>query len=591
MSVRNGSVGRRASILALALLADCSSGGGGGSRCTADGTPCGSGQVCSTGACVAACVAGQSCSPASADPCKSYATTCNALLTQTSCAVAGDVADRTSCGTGLVCVAGQCGPALRTVSGTFQTTYWPDDGTKTTLSTPPPDGRTAKAILVPDASATGYTTLPITLNANQGFSVPDVPAGPYFLQLDQRIYPLCSSCPGASPEAVSTELIELRANSPDLTVVTGARVDLAASNSPYLRLDVGGLAPWTSNSSVRTASSQALQYGRLSPSPTPAAGATSAGGTWIKFNSGLPDASKGDVVFVYQRSAAPVGSGATAATASAATRYARLTNLTLSTSSPGASVTLTDSAPQTGTIHADVRYAQFAALAASVHPSAVPGATGAGVSVQAVPHSIQYPDMSFGFEQTSLFVVESYPAPTADVDYGTLHFGEFLDAQWKTFRYAGYAFGVDVPGGDTTAGPPQITSMVPMTPDPGPIAPSLGPATQPRIEGRDAFAMQTGVGLQPTITWSPPALGRATSYQVTISRRTEPVIAGETRTLSALIYSGRTFKVPRGFLQQGSYYSASITARSGPWDVFERAPFRKGTPFHTADCYTGYFTP
>jgi hypothetical protein len=476
------------------------------------------------------------------------------------------------------------------VSGTFQTTYWPDDGTKTTLSSPPPYGKTAKAILVPDAAVGGYMTLPIALRADQSFSIPDVPAGPYFLQLDQRIFPPCQGCPGGgSPEAVSTELIELRANSPDLTMVTAARVDLASRNDAFLPLDVAGLAPWTSGSSVRTASSQALQYGRLYASPTPAAGATSVGGTWINFFGGaLPDASKGDVVFVYQRAATPVGSGATAATASAATRYARLTNLTLSSSSPGAAVTLTDSAPQTGAIHADFRYAQFAALAASVHPSAVPGATGAAASVQAVPHSIRYPDMPFGFEQTSLFVVESYPARAADVDYGTLHYGEFLDAHWSTYRYSAYAFDVDL---GNTLEVPQITSMVPMTPDPGPIAPALGPPTQPRIEGRDAFAPQTGVGLQPTVTWSPPALGQATSYQVTISRRTQPVIAGETRALSAVVYSGRAFKVPRGFLQQGSYYTASITARSGPWDVFDRGPFRKGTPFHTADCYTGYFTP
>ncbi|HEY4869208.1 MAG TPA: hypothetical protein VII79_04295 [Candidatus Dormibacteraeota bacterium] len=480
------------------------------------------------------------------------------------------------------------------MSGTFQTTYWPDAGTKTTLSSPPPYGKTAKAILVPDASVGGYTTLPITLRADQSFSIPDVPAGPYFLQLDQKVFPLCQGCPWpGSPEAVSTELIELRANSPDLTIVTGARVDVAYRNDPYSRLDVAGLAPWTSGSSVRTASSQALQYGRLYASPTPAAGATSAGGIWINFFSGaLPDASKGDVVFVYQRAATPVGSGATAATASAATRYARLTNLTLSSSSPGAAVTLTDSAPQTGAIHADFRYAQFAALAAaSVHPSAVPGATGAAASVQAVPHSIRYPDMPFGFEQTSPFVVESYPARAADIDYGTLHYGEFLDAHWKTYRYSAYTFDVDVPGGSEMALPAQITSMVAMTPDPGPIAPALGPPTQPRIEGRDAFAPQTGVGLQPTVTWSPPALGQATSYQVTISRRTQPVIAGETRTLSAVVYSGRAFKVPRGFLQQGSYYTASIAARSGPWDVFDRGPFRKGTPFHTAECYTSYFTP
>src|SRR4051812_27811067 len=157
---------RRILLFALAALVPaCSSGGSGGSQCTpgaacapanpchigveacesgvlvcsdtssavADGTACGSGQVCGAGACIAACVAGEGCTPAgAADPCKTYAATCNATATQSTCAQAGDAADRTPCGTGVVCVAGACVPAVRTVSATFKTTYWADDGSRTT---------------------------------------------------------------------------------------------------------------------------------------------------------------------------------------------------------------------------------------------------------------------------------------------------------------------------------------------------------------------------------------------------------------------------------------------------------------------------
>jgi hypothetical protein len=119
----------------------------------------------------------------------------------------------------------------------------------------------------------------------------------------------------------------------------------------------------------------------------------------------------------------------------------------------------------------------------------------------------------------------------------------------------------------------------------------LGPATQPRIEGRDAFPRQSGVGLQPTFTWSPPAIGQATSYQVTVADVSQPVIAGETRVLSAIVYSGRSFKIPPGLLKQGRFYAATISARSGPWDTFDHAPLQKGIPFHSADCVTGVFSP
>jgi len=616
------------SIAAMLSLASCSSGSGGASQCkggaactpanvchvgiqtcqggalvcsdtssgVVDGIACGSGQVCRAGACIAACVAGQSCTPApAANPCKLYATACNALGTVTSCPAVQDRPDRTSCGTLLVCSAGSCVPSIRTVSGTFQTTYWPDDGTRTTLPSPPPNQQTAAAILVPDGTDAGYTSLPIALDGNQGFSIEDVPAGPYFLQLDTEIFPLCPGCPTGFERAISTLLIELRADSPDLTSLSAARPDIVHSTSTnFVHLNVSGLAPWVAGDNVLTATSQGFAYGRLSPSPTPAAGATAAGGLWLEFNRGLPEASKGDVFYAYQRSATPVGAGSTAGRLGAASKYARITDLTLTPATTSFSVALTDTAPQTGAVRADFRYSQFAALASSVHPSAVPG-TGAAIAVLAVPHSTAYPDLPSDFERTSLLLLTiSSPPPATDFDYGTLHYGEFLDPLWKTYRVTVYAFDLRTTiyaGGPAGAATASFVSRTTPSSDPGPIVPVLGPPTQPRIAGRDAFAEQNSVGLQPTITWSAPTLGEATSYQVTIAGQTQPVIAGETRVLSAIVYSGRSFKVPPGFLKEGHAYSATITARSGPWDTFDHPPFLQGVPFHLADCSTGLFRP
>src|SRR5712692_4250984 len=469
-------------------------------------------------------------------------------------------------------------PSLRTVSGTFKTTYWLDDGTKTTVNSPPPNGQTVKAILVPTGTTAGYTTIPITLDSNQSFTLSNVPAGPYFLQLDAPRFPICQGCPGGNfhEEVVFTQLIELRADSPDLTFLSAARPDVVHTGR-FIHLEVSGLAPWVSGDSVVTASSQAAHYGRFSPSPTPSAGSTAAGGTLGLFD-GLPDASKHDVFYVYQRSTTTVGNGSSVGTVAAASRFARLTDLTITQTTSSVSLTLTDSAPQTGAVAADIRYSQFAALAPLVHPTAVPSVFGAFVSVPAVPHSLEYPDKPSPFERTTLFFLSNVPAPTTDVNYATLHYGEFLDPLWKTFRSVAYLFDAQVP---SVEGGGSIISSVPIPAEPGPIVPVLGPPTQPRIAGRDAFADQNGVGLQPVITWSLPTLGHPTSYQITITRHTQPVIAGETRTISAIVYSSRTFKLPPGFMKQGSQYTATISARSGPWDTFDHAPFREGIPFHT----------
>ena len=73
-----------------------------------DGTTCATGQVCSSGSCIAACEAGQVCTPASAALCKTYSTSCSSQLSSTTCVVGGNQADGTTCGSGLVCQVGTC---------------------------------------------------------------------------------------------------------------------------------------------------------------------------------------------------------------------------------------------------------------------------------------------------------------------------------------------------------------------------------------------------------------------------------------------------------------------------------------------------
>lgn len=74
----------------------------------ADGTSCGSGQVCFSGGCIAPCVAGQACSPSAADVCKTYSTSCSAELSTTTCVAGGNQPDGTPCGAGHVCSVGIC---------------------------------------------------------------------------------------------------------------------------------------------------------------------------------------------------------------------------------------------------------------------------------------------------------------------------------------------------------------------------------------------------------------------------------------------------------------------------------------------------
>jgi hypothetical protein len=117
----------------------------------------------------------------------------------------------------------------------------------------------------------------------------------------------------------------------------------------------------------------------------------------------------------------------------------------------------------------------------------------------------------------------------------------------------------------------------------------LGPPRSPRIEGRDAFQAQTGVGLRPTISWSPPRLGAATAYVVRLYWTGGAT--AKIASVSLTVYGVTSVRVPDGLLTPGAQYSSTITSVSAPWDKLDRPPFRSGMPYSTSDCMTAVFSP
>jgi hypothetical protein len=307
----------------------------------------------------------------------------------------------------------------------------------------------------------------------------------------------------------------------------------------------------------------------------------------------LPDASKNDVVFFNQRSTRPVDIGP-AADLLYASRYARLTDFTVTDGVPSTLAASLVETKQTGSMRADVRGSQFAALASDVHPTARPSQRNMAFSVLVTPHTVDYPDMRNATSST--FYFQSLTNTELDFDYGTFAYPQFHDSLWKEYRQLVYYFDITL----LTPGTKQpiefsnaalVLSLVPMSPAPtDPIAPVLGPPTAPLLNGADAFVPQTGVGLQPVFSWLAPTLGNPTSYMVKISSLSPPR-EGETVGLFAIVYSGNSFSVPPGILQPGNSYYAVITAIQAPWDVLDRRSFRRGTPYHSTDCITGVFIP
>jgi len=306
--------------------------------------------------------------------------------------------------------------------------------------------------------------------------------------------------------------------------------------------------------------------------------------------AGLPDAAKGDVTYLYQRSTRPIGAGATAGVARVASRFQRLDGLTVRSGSPTAVQAALADAPQTGSIRADLRNAQFAALLPQVNALATPNFQAGGVSVLAVPHSLDFPDMPDDATSSLLWV--QGPA-TTNVDYGDVGYGQFLGSAWRETRYIVYLIDVNlpVPGNTATYPASAVLESFVAAPDTTPVAPALGPPRSVQINGKDASVPQSSVGLSPLISWSPPALGTATSYVARIELVNLGPATPGLQQLWISVYSGTSVQVPAGFLQSGRQYVLTVAANSAPWDALDRPPFRTGTPFHTADCVSAIFTP
>jgi hypothetical protein len=258
----------------------------------------------------------------------------------------------------------------RTVKGQISTVYWADDGSKTILPGSLGPARTVPALWIP--AGNNYRRVAVSFGADSSFSVPDVPEGPYFLEVDTQW----------DPAWRWADLFELTESTPDLSTVVTARPDVQIAAKPTsFTLDVLGLTPWVKSfgDMLLFTGSQAHVYGRPlagAGAAPPSAGATSWHATWDwnRMNTagaiGLPDASKGDVEFFYQRSTSPVGSGATQGVAHVATRFQRLDNLTLHDGVAGsASLTLAD-APMTGSLRANLRNSSWASLLADANPIA-----------------------------------------------------------------------------------------------------------------------------------------------------------------------------------------------------------------------------
>jgi hypothetical protein len=306
----------------------------------------------------------------------------------------------------------------------------------------------------------------------------------------------------------------------------------------------------------------------LAPKPQP--GDTAVNGSFTygaNFFGYLPDASKGDVTYVYERNDSELSSGATAATYQFLANYLRSASLTLAN---GGTATLSGAmtpAPQSGSISANLKMSQFAALAGAVHPGGTPSATlPASLTVFALQHPAPVLDLQRN-QQATLARLLITPQLATDVDYGTLTYGRLPESNWTEYVQLTYSYDFPLPAlGGVSPGSGQETYVKTalISSAPTVFAPALSPPTSPRHGTADAFQAQAGVGLTPTVSWAAPSTGTPASYTLSFFFFDGPLTDGVLTDVTVVGLTETSFKVPPGMLTQGFTYFGAITATTVP---------------------------
>lgn len=344
------------------------------------------------------------------------------------------------------------------------------------------------------------------------------------------------------------------------------------SSQVLITYNVSGLNPTTTADWIEEFSWDALSSWSRLLSQIPA-GSTAASLT-MPWNGALPDASKGDKTYFSQ--ASPVGDG----TFRVITASTGGLPLTLSGSNETIDITMTATGLNSN-FRAKVNDSEFAALV----PGLGSNATDSGAKVFEV-------DAGPGSWQIAYLAKYTGPAITADQDFGDVSFGDPYPSDWNraiVFQHNA-RIAIQVDGKNFTLSPSVYYASKNLPTADAPIRPVVGPVGNPKINNLALTTPQTGVGLNPTITWTAPAFGKADYYWVDLVGVSAPFSTLTVDFVNTFITKTTSITLPTG-LQAGKTYVVWIHAFYDPSTDPETGATTGITTLGETDFYSATFTP
>ncbi len=451
-----------------------------------------------------------------------------------------------------------------TPNGTINGIYAELTYTETGKATVPLQAQTVTAYLL---GANGSYTSIAGTSSNGAFSIPNVPAGYYLLQTD-------------------SEYLWTSASDVDLTYPWEGR-----ANPTYPQQDTTLTVNFTMGAPEYPNDTCFLLVPNISAFLLDSCSGEMWNQTydWSDYGFALPDASQGDLTYVYRAQAVSLAGDTW--TGYTLTDYDGQLGLTIP---DGGNVTLPGAMTAESTnasVRANLDVSDFVALESQVAPT-YSGTYSFSLFVQ--PFTGDYFLGGLGYNQTAPDSLELYPYTEngQNIDLGDVPYANPFPSTWVP----GAAFTVGGSLSYTADGATQPISLAAgvgtystqMPTGNSPIAPLVGQATSITINGGDFYSDTPNAGTEPVVSWNPPTVGTADGYYLIIYQLTSPdgyiTVPGQI----FVIETDRTsVTIPPGVLQTGYAYVFQLTAFHGNPNV-ETAPDYSYFPWGYADAFSGY---
>ncbi len=233
---------------------------------------------------------------------------------------------------------------------------------------------------------------------------------------------------------------------------------------------------------------------------------------------------------------------------------------------------------------------EFVNLQTAVNPNATVRGTNIAFGVQAMGNShgsLQWPNPRL------IAYYGEDGAISTDVNLYTLGASTPFPTQWPLLLDYDQPFAVPytVPGASLSLSLicHVRTASTDLPSDVAPVRPLVSPVISPTISGNNFFADQSGVGLNPVLSWTaPPA---ATGYRILVWRLFDNGGAAAAEQVAMLYTTATSVTVPPAVMTAGNTYFFIIQAHSEPGIDYSYSPYRDALPHGLAAAASGVVTP